>query len=209
MSATVAVTTLLQEKFPQVTPRASLDHEAVNAPAGDILAVLQFLRDDRAYDLLVDVTAVDWAEGVSPRFTVVYHLFSTTHHGYIRVAVNCPDDEAPAVPSACALWAAANWHERETYDMFGIRFDGHPDLRRILMWDGYPHFPLRKDFPLAGIETPLPDADVVAETGTKAIAAPMVGGPFVAAAGEINLTEAEPRAKDESWNEGREKPAQR
>jgi NADH-quinone oxidoreductase subunit C len=209
MSATVAVTTLLQEKFPQVTPRASLDHEAVNVPAGDILAVLQFLRDDRAYDLLVDVTAIDWAEGVSPRFTVVYHLFSTSHHGYIRVAVNCPDDGAPAVPSACALWAGANWHERETYDMFGITFEGHPDLRRILMWDGYPHFPLRKDFPLAGIETPLPDAEVVAETGTKAIAAPMVGGPFVAAPGEINLTEAEPRAKDESWNESREKPTQR
>ena len=209
MSATAAVTTALQEKFPQVTPRASLDHEAVNVPAGEVLAVLQFLRDDRAYDLLVDVTAIDWAEGVSPRFTVVYHLFSTTNHGYIRVAVNCSDDGAPAVPSASGLWAGANWHERETYDMFGIKFDGHPDLRRILMWDGYPHFPLRKDFPLAGIETPLPDAEVVAETGAKAIAAPMVGGPFVAAPGEINLTEAEPRAKDESWNEAREKPTQR
>ncbi len=209
MSATAAVTTALQEKFPQVTPRASLDHEAVNVPAGEVLAVLQFLRDDRAYDLLVDVTAIDWAEGVSPRFTVVYHLFSTTNHGYIRVAVNCPDDGAPAVPSASGLWAGANWHERETYDMFGIKFGGHPDLRRILMWDGYPHFPLRKDFPLAGIETPLPDAEVVAETGAKAIAAPMVGGPFVAAPGEINLTEAEPRAKDESWNEAREKPTQR
>jgi NADH-quinone oxidoreductase subunit C len=76
------------------------------------------------------------------------------------------------------------------------------------MWDEYPHFPLRKEFPLAGIETPLPDAAVAAETGVTLIAAPMVGGPFVAAAGEINLTEAEPRAKDESWNEGREKPAQ-
>ena len=123
--------------------------------------------------------------------------------------MNCPDDGAPAVPSASGLWAGANWHERETYDMFGIKFGGHPDLRRILMWDGYPHFPLRKDFPLAGIETPLPDAEVVAETGAKAIAAPMVGGPFVAAPGEINLTEAEPRAKDESWNEAREKPTQR
>jgi len=209
MSATAAVTTALQEKFPQVTPRASLDHEAVNVPAGEILAVLQYLRDDRAYDLLVDVTAIDWAEGVTPRFTVVYHLFSTAHHGYVRVAVNCPDDGAPAVPSASGLWAGANWHERETYDMFGIKFDGHPDLRRILMWDGYPHFPLRKDFPLAGIETPLPDAEVAAETGTTAIAAPMAGGPFVAAPGEINLTEAEPRAKDESWNEAREKPTRR
>jgi NADH-quinone oxidoreductase subunit C len=74
------------------------------------------------------------------------------------------------------------------------------------MWDGYPHFPLRKEFPLAGIEAPLPDAEIGAETGTGLIAAPMAGGPFVAAPGEINLTEAEPRAKDESWNERREKP---
>ena len=79
-------------------------------------------------------------------------------------------------------------------------------VRRILMWDGYPYFPLRKEFPLAGIETPLPDAEVTAETGAKVLPAPMMGGPFVAAAGEINLTEAEPRAKDESWTERREKP---
>lgn len=208
MSATVAVTTALQEKFPQVSARASLDHEAINVPAEQALAVLQSLRDQHGYDMLVDVTAIDWAEGVSPRFTVVYHVFSTAQHGYVRVATNCPDDSAPAVPSACGLWAAANWHERETYDMFGIKFTGHPDLRRILMWDEYPHFPLRKEFPLAGIETPLPDAEVAAETGVKAIAAPMAGGPFVASPGEMNMTEAEPRAKDESWNEGREKPAQ-
>jgi NADH-quinone oxidoreductase subunit C len=209
MSASATVTSLtpaLQEKFPQVSARASLDHEAVNVPADLTLAVLQALRDEFGYDMLVDVTAIDWSEGVSPRFTVVHHLYSTAQHTYFRVATNCPDDAAPAVSSACALWAAANWHERETYDMFGITFTGHPDLRRILMWDGYPYFPLRKEFPLAGIETALPDAEVVAETGTKVISAPMVGGPFVAAPGEINLTEAEPRAKDESWNEGREKP---
>lgn len=206
-AATAAVTTALQEKFPQVTPRPSLDHEAVNVPPDQLLAVLQALRDQHGFDMLVDATAIDWAEGTSPRFTVVYHLLSTTHHGYLRVAAHCASDEEPAMPSACGLWAAANWHERETYDMFGIKFTGHPDLRRILMWDEYPHFPLRKEFPLAGIETPLPDPEVVAETGAKAIAAPMAGGPFVAAPGEINLTEAEPRAKDESWNEAREKPA--
>jgi NADH-quinone oxidoreductase subunit C len=108
--------------------------------------------------------------------------------------------------SVVSLWPGANWHERECYDMFGIKFVDHPDLRRILMWDEYPYFPLRKEFPLAGIETPLPDPEIAEETGTRVIAAPMAGGPFVAAPGEINLTEGEPRAKDESWNEREEKP---
>jgi NADH-quinone oxidoreductase subunit C len=206
MSAPADATTALKARFPQVTDRASLDHPAVNVPAADIPAVLKYLRDEFALDMLADVTAIDWAEGVSPRFTVVYHLLSTTSHAYVRVAANCASDDAPEVPSVTGLWPGADWHEREVYDMFGIKFAGHPDLRRILMWDGYPHFPLRKEFPLAGIETPLPDPDIVAETGAKAIAAPMMGGPFVAAPGEINLTEAEPRAKDESWNERREKP---
>ena len=154
----------------------------------------------------MDLTAIDWAEGVSPRFTVVYHLLSTVRHDYVRVATDCPSDDSPAVASVVSLWAGANWHERVVYDMFGITFTGHPDLRRILMWDGYPYFPLRKEFPLAGIDTPLPDAEIMAETGARVIAAPMAGGPFVAAPGEINLTEAEPRAKDESWNERSPKP---
>ncbi|MEY2882227.1 MAG: hypothetical protein RLZZ15_4607, partial [Verrucomicrobiota bacterium] len=153
-------------------------------------------------------TAVDWAEGVSPRFTVVYHLFSTTSHNYLRVAANCASDTEPAVPSVVSLWAGANWHERECFDMFGITFTGHPDLRRILMWDGYPYHPLRKDFPLAGIETVLPDAEIAAETKTTVVAAPMAGGPFVAAPGEINMTEAEPRAKDESWADRHARPDQ-
>jgi NADH-quinone oxidoreductase subunit C len=149
---------------------------------------------------------VDWSVGASPRFTVVYHLFSTAGHDYVRVAADCADDAAPEVPSATGLWPGANWHEREAYDMFGIRFAGHPDLRRILMWDGYPHFPLRKDFPLAGIETPLPtrgrgrDQD---RRERRADDGRPVRGP---APGEINLTEAEPRAKDESWTERRPKP---
>lgn len=205
MSATVDITTALREKFPQATPRASLDHEAVNLPIADVPTALRLLRDEFAFDLLTDLTAIDWAEGASPRFTVVYHLFSTTKHTYLRVAADCASDTEPTAPSVVALWAGANWHERECYDMFGIKFTDHPDLRRILMWDEYPYYPLRKDFPLAGIETVLPDDEISAETGTKVIAAPMVGGPFVASPGEINLTEAEPRAKDESWNERRPK----
>jgi NADH-quinone oxidoreductase subunit C len=206
MPAPADLATALKEKFPQATARASLDHPAFDVPAAAALDVLRTLRDTQGYDFLADLTAIDWAEGVSPRFTVVYHLYSTTHHGYVRITANCPDDAAPAMPTVAGLWAGADWHEREAYDMFGIKFTGHPDLRRILMWDGYPHHPLRKEFPLAGIDTPLPDAEVGAETGARLIAAPMAGGPFVAAPGEINLTDAEPRAKDESWNERNEKP---
>lgn len=207
MSAADA-TSALKVRFPQVTDRASADHPAVNIPAADILAVLRSLRDESGFDHLVDLTAIDWAEGASPRFTVVYHLFSTANHNYIRVAANCPDDAEPAVASVVSLWAGANWHERECFDMFGIKFTGHPDLRRILMWDAYPYHPLRKEFPLAGMETPLPDAEISAETKVNAIAAPMAGGPFVASSGEMNLTEAEPRAKDESWNERHAQPGQ-
>lgn len=204
------VTTALKEKFPQVTDRPSADHPAVNVPLADVVAVLRYLRDEQAFDLLMDVTAIDWAEGAAPRFTVVYHLLSTTRPGsYVRVAAACAGTEAePTAPSVVNVWPAADWHERECYDMFGIKFQGHPDLRRILMWDGYPYHPLRKEFPLAGIETDLPVADIAEETGTRVIAAPMAGGPFVASPGEINLTEAEPRAKDESWSDRAARPDQ-
>ncbi len=196
----------LKAQFPDVAERPSLDHPAVNVPAAGIPDLLRHLRDSAGFDFLADLTAVDGSEAAHPRFTVVYHLYSTTRHDYLRVAADCPDDAAPAVPSVTGLWAGANWHEREAYDMFGIGFTGHPDLRRILMWEGYPYFPLRKEFPLAGLDAELPDPDVVAETGAKARPAPMAGGPFVASAGEVNLGEAEPRAKDESWNERRPKP---
>jgi NADH-quinone oxidoreductase subunit C len=198
----------LKERFPQSTDRPSADHPALNVTAGDVVAALRTLRDEFAYDLLMDITAVDWSEGASPRFTVVYHLLSTTRSGsYVRIATNCAGSDAePTAPSVVSLWAGADWHERECFDMFGIKFEGHPDLRRILMWDGYPYYPLRKEFPLAGIETALPVADIAAETGATVIAAPMAGGPFVASTGEINLTEAEPRAKDESWSDRRPMP---
>jgi len=195
----------LQEKFPQITGRASGDWPAWNVPPPDVLAVLRHLRDVEAFDMLVDVTAIDWSAGRSPRFTVVWHLLSTTRHTYVRVAADCVDDAHPAMASATDLWPAANWHEREVFDMFGITFPSHPDLRRILMWDGYPYFPLRKEFPLAGLETDLPDPEVAAETTAKVKSAPYMGGPFVAAPGET-MDEAEPRAKDQSWTEQQEKP---
>ncbi len=207
MTATADVTATLQGKFPQITSRPSGDHPAINVPVTEAVAVLKFLRDEQSFDFLVDLTAVDWGVEASPRFTVIWHLYSTTGSNYLRVAADCVSDAEPVAPSICDLWPAANWHERETYDLLGITFTDHPDLRRILMWDGYPYHPLRKDFPLAGIDTPLPDLEVAEITGASAKAVPMAGGPFVASSGKMNMTEAEPRAKDESWNEAKEKPA--
>lgn len=207
MTAPADVTAALQGKFPRIAPRASGDHPAINVPLAEVAAVLASLRDGHGFDFLVDVTAADWGVDASPRFTVFWHLYSTTASAYIRVATDCASDTEPVAPTVSDLWPAANWHERETYDLLGITFSNHPDLRRILMWDGYPYHPLRKDFPLAGIDTPLPDLEVGEITKATAKPAPMAGGPFVASPGEMNLTDAEPRAKDESWNERSVKPA--
>jgi NADH-quinone oxidoreductase subunit C len=205
MTTDVEITTAVSQQFPSATPRASLDCPAFNVPATEAMALLQNLRDTQGYDFLMDVTAIDWSAEKSPRFTVVWHLYSSTKHTYVRVAADCPSDTDPTMPTATGLWAGANWHERETYDMLGIKFTGHPDLRRILMWDAYPYFPLRKDFPLAGLPTELSDPEITEEIKTGVISAPMAGGPFVATPGEP-MSEAEPRAKDEAWNEKNEKP---
>lgn len=205
MTTDVEITTAVSQQFPSATPRASLDCPAFNIPAAEALALLQHLRDTQGYDFLMDVTGIDWSAEKSPRFTVVWHVYSSTKHTYVRVAADCASDSEPAMPSATGLWAGADWHERETFDMLGIKFTGHPDLRRILMWDEYPYFPLRKDFPLAGLPTELSDPEISEETKTGVISAPMAGGPFVATPGEP-MSEAEPRAKDEAWNEQKEKP---
>ncbi|HVU39083.1 MAG TPA: NADH-quinone oxidoreductase subunit C [Opitutales bacterium] len=199
----------LKAKFPFVTPRPSSDTPAVNVPADKLLEFGQALRDELGYDMLLDLCGVDW-DKASPRFGVVYQFYHSAKKVYLRVATLAPDNAAPAVPSLASLWPSADWHEREAYDMVGIRFDGHPNLKRILMWDSYQYFPLRKEFPLAGIESELPAADTAAATQAKVIAAPMMGGPFHAATQEHHhLSEDEPRAADESWTENRPKPGQK
>lgn len=205
MTAPAELLPALQPRFTSVTARPTGDHPAFNVAPSELTGLLKHLRDEHGFDFLVDVTAIDWAEGAVPRFEVVHHLLSSARGAYVRVVAACADAAAPSVPSAAGLWPAADWHERETYDMFGIRFEGHPDLRRILMWDEFPHHPLRKEFPLAGVETEYPAKDVVEATGLSVKAAPMMGGPFVAAPGRP-MSDAEPRAKDESWTEKREKP---
>ena len=205
MSINAALIASAQGRFPTATERQTADHTALNIPADEAMFFLEYLRDAQDFNFLVDVTAIDWSAEQSPRFTVVWHLYSSLTHSYVRVAANCASDVEPTMATATTLWPAADWHERETFDMFGIKFTGHPDLRRILMWDGYPYHPLRKEFPLAGLPADLPDFEVAAETGTRLISAPMAGGPFVAGQGEP-MSEAEPRAKDEAWSEQTEKP---
>jgi NADH-quinone oxidoreductase subunit C len=113
----------------------------------DIIAVLQHLRDIEGFTSFVDVCGVDFPER-KERFEVVYHLLSMSHN--IRARVKISTDEDTPVASACALWPAADWFEREAFDMFGILFSDHPDLRRILTDYGFHGHPLRKDFPLTG-----------------------------------------------------------
>ena len=114
--------------------------------------ILRWLKEDpdQRYDFLADVTAVEYRDTELP-LEVVYELFSLTHGRALRVKAQLPKDQALEVESVVPLWRGADWLEREVYDMFGIRFIGHPDLRRILMWETYAEgFPLRKDFPLRG-----------------------------------------------------------
>lgn len=197
--------TELLARYSFLSPRESLDHPAVNCPQDNIIEFLKVLRDEHGYDLLTDVTAIDYFED-SPRFEVVYHLYSTVSHRWLRVASPCDDDDEPQCLSVVDLWPAANWHERETYDMFGIQFTGHPDLRRILMWDGYPYYPLRKEFPLAGHEVELPSAEIAERTNESVKPAPMMGGPFHAPQ-RGPMSKREPRADDESWTEIKTKDA--
>ena len=143
-------------------------------------------KAELGFDYLVDMTSVD-NYGQDPRFTVVYHLYSYRHHCWLRLKTAVSEEQGE-LPTVTGVWRTADWHEREIYDMMGLRFRGHPDLRRILMWEGYPYFPLRKDFPLAGRPSDVPE---VAFTG----AAPLEGGPFVTTAGRADAAAREPRAR--------------
>ena len=128
------------------------DHTAV-VERSALLDVLRFCRDDAdlGFDILMDLTAVDYLKypgrEFGPRFEVVYHLYSLAHNHRLRLKVRVEEDDA-RVPSAVPLWPIANWLEREVWDMFGIRFDGHPDLRRLLMYEEFQGHPLRKDYPV-------------------------------------------------------------
>jgi len=163
----------------------------VEVKAEKIVEVCRYLKDKVSFDMLTDLSGTD-NYGEDPRFQVDYLLYSFTHRCYLRLKVRV-SEEAMLVDSVTGVWGTADWHEREAYDMFGIRFRNHPNLKRILMWEGYPYFPLRKDFPLAGVPTELPETAVNAG---KVEVAPMLGGPFVGGTGSHSSLRREPRQYD-------------
>ena len=154
--------------------------------ASDLREIAKFCRDDLSFDYLLDITSID-NFGEEPRFEVVYHLYSMPHGTHLRLKLRVSEDVG-AVDTVSGFWPTADWHEREIYDMMGIKFHGHPNLRRILMWDGYPFFPLRKDFPLAGLPSDMPDVAFTKVT-------PLEGGPFVTVPGTAGSKDREPRAR--------------
>jgi NADH-quinone oxidoreductase subunit C len=158
----------------------------VLAPAA-LSQVCEFCRDELAFDLLLDISSIDQFEQ-EPRYELVYELYSLSHNMHLRLKTHAVGEDEPSALTVCDIWPTANWHEREIWDMMGIRFAGHPDLRRIIMWEGYPYHPLRKDFPLEGKFSDVPD---VAFTEP----APLVGGPFVTAPIEGTTEVREPRAR--------------
>ena len=165
------------------------DELGVSLSRERILEACRILKAECGFDMLTDLSGVD-NQGRLPRFEVHYLLYSLSSHARLRLTIRVPEEDL-SVDSVTAVWPTADWHEREAYDMFGLTFKGHPDLRRILMWDGYPYYPLRKDFPVAGLPADLPSTAVnagMAET------APMEGGPFVAGIGNLSSTRREPRA---------------
>jgi len=143
----------LQSRFgEEITESSFRDNRRITVPASSLYPVLECLKNEQGFDMLVDVTAVDYLEyeGATDRFGVVYVLLDTaaSQRLIVKTFVNPPQ---PELPSAYPLWKSADWLEREVYDMFGIVFRGHPDLRRILMPEEFTAFPLRKDYPLKGI----------------------------------------------------------
>jgi NADH-quinone oxidoreductase subunit C len=154
--------------------------------ASDLREIAKFCRDEISFDYLLDITSID-NFGEEPRFEIVYHLYSMPHGAHLRLKLRVSEDVG-ALDTVSDIWPTADWHEREIYDMMGIKFNGHPDLRRILMWDGYPFFPLRKDFPLAGLPSDMPDVAFTKVT-------PLEGGPFVTVPSTAGSKDREPRAR--------------
>jgi NADH-quinone oxidoreductase subunit C len=176
----------LETKFKVVRKPEFRGETTLSVQREEIDALCRFCKEELGFSYLLDISSVDNFGG-EPRFEVVYELYQFARGEHLRLKLDVSEDDL-TVPSVAGIWRTANWHEREVYDMMGIRFAGHPDLRRILMWEGYPYFPLRKDFPLAGKPSEMPDVAF-----TKA--APLEGGPFVTVPSTATTKDREPRSR--------------
>ena len=148
----------LKEKFPEINFETSdfRDQLCVKFDKKNIQAVCKFLKEDPELEFLhcADVTAIDWAKR-KDRFTVVYNIFSLKNKFRLRLKADVDESDC-TIDSVTSIWKTANWQERETYDMYGIKFNNHPDPRRMYMPEEFEYHPLRKDFPLMGIPGSLP-----------------------------------------------------
>ena len=190
MTTTADLAQQIKEKFGELIsePMEFRGELTLNlADANKIVEVCEFAKRELGFDYLIDISTLDHY-GDDPRFSVVYELYGIGHRQHLRLKTQVSEEQGE-VPSVCKVWRTAEWHEREAYDMMGVKFADHPNLKRILMWEGYPYFPLRKDFPLEGKPTDVPG---VAFTNI----APMAGGPFVTVAGGKDSTAREPRRRN-------------
>ena len=163
------------------------DELSLTVTKDSLIEIMTFCKKDLGFDYLVDLTAVDNL-GTNPRYEVVYELYSYSDSCHLRIKVGVDESERE-VSSVVGLWPTANWHEREAFDMIGVTFSGHPDMRRILMWEGYPYYPLRKDFPLAGKTSDMPDVAFSEPV-------PLEGGPFVTSPSSATTDKREPRSRE-------------
>ena len=163
------------------------DELSLTVTKDSLIEIMTFCKKDLGFDYLVDLTAVDNL-GINPRYEVVYELYSYSDSCHLRIKVGVDESERE-VPSVVSLWPTANWHEREAFDMIGVTFSDHPDMRRILMWEGYPYYPLRKDFPLAGKTSDMPDVAFSEPV-------PLEGGPFVTSPSSATTDKREPRSRE-------------
>ena len=163
------------------------DELSLTVTKDSLIEIMTFCKNDLGFDYLVDLTAVDNL-GTNPRYEVVYELYSYSDSCHLRIKVGVDESERE-VSSVVGLWPTANWHEREAFDMIGVTFSGHPDMRRILMWEGYPYYPLRKDFPLAGKTSDMPDVAFSEPV-------PLEGGPFVTSPSSATTDKREPRSRE-------------
>lgn len=181
--------TQLHDQFPDFVSEPTSFRGELSLEVTDperITDVCRFAKNQLGFDFLLDLTSLD-NYGEDPRWTVLYELYGIAIGVHLRLRTPVSEQRSE-LPTVSSVWPTADWHEREVFDMMGIRFRGHPDLRRILMWDGYPYHPLRKDFPLSG-----KPSETLEVAFSKA--APLEGGPFVTVAGGLDAAIREPRAR--------------